>query len=810
MTQSIVISTTEFDAVLDAVSELIKAVEADGLIPGEVLPDGVLRRCGTTDKPKSKNGWYVLHADPVAGAYGNWATGLSKSWSLPGEPLPPATRQRLKQDIERQKAERLKAEAETRATATAAARGYLDGLKPATDSNQYLKQKGVKAAAGLLVDGDVLVVPVLGEDDKPISYQRIDPTGDKRFCPGAPVAGGRFAINWNGGPLLICEGVATGLSLHEATGFTVLCAFSAGNLETVAKMARSQYPERQIILAADNDSKTEARTGKNPGVDEAKAAALAVNGLLAVPESGGDFNDLHQAKGLEGVKTGIDAARPVEMETVSTVDDWPEPMPLTPEEAPSPYPEADLPGVIGAAVAEEAGFVQCPLPLAACSCLAALSTVVGGLVDVRRAERLTGPSALFVLVLADSGERKTTVDNAFTAEIRAWQARQKELFKPALNDWRAADASWNAEKDGIVNAIRDAAKRGKDTGELKTRLADLEARKPERPRVPRLLWDDSTTEALTLGLANRWPVGGILSSEGGAVLGGHSMRAEGLMKTLAVFNGLWDGAPSNIDRKTSECFTIESARLTLGLALQPKVMRQFIDGTRGLARGSGFLARFLVAWPESTQGRRNFKEAPESRPAMERFHRRLAELLDYPLPIDETGVLRPNLLALDANAKKTWIHFHDEVEAELLPGGDMAETRDVASKAADNAARLAAIFHTFEHGPAGMIGRDHMERAGRIVTWHLFEAKRFLGQMATPEAVADAMALEIWLTEYCRREGLAAVPITEIQQKGPNRTRRKAALDGAITELEACERARRIKDGRRVFVRVNPAILKGC
>ena len=168
------------------------------------------------------------------------------------------------------------------------------------------------------------------------------------------------------------------------------------------------------------------------------------------------------------------------------------------------------------------------------------------------------------------------------------------------------------------------------------------------------------------------------------------------MKTLAVFNGLWDGAPANIDRKTSECFTIEAARLTLGLALQPETMRQFIDNTRGLARGSGFLARFLIAWPQSTQGRRMFKEAPESWPALARFHGRLAELLECELPIDETGILRPVMLGLDASAKEIWVEFHNIVESELLPGGDMAEARDVASKAADNAARLAALYHVFE------------------------------------------------------------------------------------------------------------------
>ncbi|MFA7013717.1 MAG: DUF3987 domain-containing protein, partial [Desulfobacterales bacterium] len=587
----------------DPVFEFRAALEAAGLLPGEVLPDGILKRCGTVDRPKSSNGAFKMFADGRGGWFENHADGRGvQFWTASGcESLTAAERAAYRAEVEQLRAERLKAEAETRAAAITAARGFLDGLSPATDGNPYLTRKGVKAVPGLLADGADLICPVMGSDGKPISYQRIVADGGKRFAPGAPVAGGWFAMGPKGCdlPLCIAEGIATALSIHESTGFPCLAAFSAGNLLAVAEMARQRYPARQIILCADNDSGTEARTGKNPGIDAAKAAAVAVAGLLAIPEAG-DWNDCHQAQGVEAIKSGIEAARSVEAETILAVEDWPEPMELTHCEENESYPTEALPGLIGEAVAEVAGFVQCPVPLAACSCLAALSTAAGGLADVRRAERLTGPSALYFLILADSGERKTTADNAFTAEIRAWQARQTELFKPALNDWRAADAAWNAERDGLINAIRDGAKRGKDTGELKKRLADLEARKPERPRVPRLLWDDSTTEALTWGLANRWPVAGILSSEGGAVLGGHSMRAEGIMKTLAVFNGLWDGAPANIDRKTSECFTIEAARLTLGLALQPETMRQFIDNTRGLARGSGFLARFLIAWPQST------------------------------------------------------------------------------------------------------------------------------------------------------------------------------------------------------------------
>ena len=149
----------------------------------------------------------------------------------------------------------------------------------------------------------------------------------------------------------------------------------------------------------------------------------------------------------------------------------------------------------------------------------------------------------------------------------------------------------------------------------------------------------------------------------------------------------------------------------MGLAVQSETVRAFLDSSKGLARGIGWLARFLIAWPESTQGTRLFRDSPQHWPHLEKFHRRLWSLLDSPLSFDEFGKLSPDMLELSPEAKAAWVAFHDEVEEELRPGRDMAETRDVASKAADNAARLAGLFHVFENGPAGYVGADHMGAA---------------------------------------------------------------------------------------------------
>lgn len=130
-----------------------------------------------------------------------------------------------------------------------------------------------------------------------------------------------------------------------------------------------------------------------------------------------------------------------------------------------------------------------------------------------------------------------------------------------------------------------------------------------------------------------------------------------------------------------------------------------------------FLARFLIAWPESTQGFRPFIEAQTNWPALNAFKWRIAEILEQPAPIKD-GTLNPQTLSFTPEAKAAWVKFHDMIESELAMGGELYDVRDVASKSADNAARLAALFHVFE-GAGNSIEINALESASRIAAWHL-------------------------------------------------------------------------------------------
>ena len=784
--------------------------EAGFTPPDDIIDDGKLHRFASNGSRKDDAGWYVFHTDGLpAGSFGCWREGAAINWcGKPGASLSEPERIELR---ERNRLSREQAEAERKQLAEQASKQAGEvwaKAEAALPDHPYLFRKGINPHGTRATSDGRLIVPMRDTAGVLHSLQFIAGDGSKRFLPGGRIKGCYFGIGKPDGLLVVCEGFATGATIHEATGHAVAVAFNAGGLAPVASALREKYPELRIILAADDDWRTDG----NPGVTKARKAAQSVAGWLAVPkfsegrgEKDTDFNDLcrlagNREAGTEAVKACFSsAARP------GPEEGWPEPQPLTAKVEPEPYPMDALPDTIRAAVEEVQSFVKAPLALVASSALAALSLACQAHIDAKRAEKLHGPVSLFLLTIADSGERKSTCDTFFTSAIRQYQEEQAEAMKPAIKKYQAEIAAWEAERDGILSAVKDAGKKGNPIDKLQGKLAQRQQDKPEPPRVPRLILGDETPENLAWGLAKQWPSSGVLSSEAGVVFGSHGMGKDSAMRNLALLNVLWDGGTHSIGRRTSESFEVRGARLTMGLMVQEITLREYFSKSGGLARGTGFLARFLVAWPESTQGQRPFTEAPASWPHLAAFHRRIAAILNQPAPIDEDGALTPAMLSLAPDAKAAWVKYHDAIESELASGGELYDVRDVASKSADNAARLAALFQQFEHGMGGAVGLDSFEQASRITAWHLSESRRFFGELALPAELADAARLDSWLIEHCRQARTHMVGKNHVRQHG--RLRDGSRLDAAIRELAELDRLRLEKDGKRLTIHLNPALV---
>ncbi len=219
---------------------------------------------------------------------------------------------------------------------------------------------------------------------------------------------------------------------------------------------------------------------------------------------------------------------------------WPELSPLASAGSPESYPVDAFPQRIRDAIEEVQSFVKAPMALVGTGAMSALSVALQARVDVERATKLKGPSSVNPRTIADSGERKSTIDGFFTGPIREYEDAQRKELEPDLEKYEADIAAWQAEREGYLAAIRTAAKSGKQGDVRKNKLAleDLEHVKPQPPRIPKLLRGDDTPEKLAWSLAREWPSAGVLSSAAGVIFGAHGMGKDSVMRNLGLLNVL--------------------------------------------------------------------------------------------------------------------------------------------------------------------------------------------------------------------------------------------------------------------------------
>jgi phage/plasmid primase-like uncharacterized protein len=297
------------------IQEALKTeISNHGMTPPENIEPGKMNRF-SDDGGKNKNGWCSLFINPdgsAGAAFGNWKT-IDKKWFY--NPEGKALTGKQQQDFTTQIAQaREKAERERKvkqAQAAKKANELWNNAGPADPSHGYLLKKQIKPL-GLKQSGKALIVPVLDENGKIISLQMILPekdkaNKDKKFLPGGRVKGGSFIMGdiHRDDAFYMGEGYATMATIHKATDKPCIIAFNSGNLKRVAQTFKDRYPEKKIIIAADNDLETEKKTGSNPGRIAGEEAARAIGAQLFICPVNSDFNDLQQAHGIDTVRKAL-------------------------------------------------------------------------------------------------------------------------------------------------------------------------------------------------------------------------------------------------------------------------------------------------------------------------------------------------------------------------------------------------------------------------------------------------------------------------------------------------------------------------
>jgi hypothetical protein len=428
-----------------------------------------------------------------------------------------------------------------------------------------------------------------------------------------------------------------------------------------------------------------------------------------------------------------------------------------------------------AAVDEAEANIQAPRALVFTSALTAISVACQGLIDVCRPSGQLGPTSLMALIIAESGDRKSTSENIFFKSIREIQKEHNSNYNDNCSDWCARTEVWKAKRKILLKKVSVRADNGLSTEEEELCLLVHEKIKPVKPKQFKMLYEDSTSEALFFGLHQNIPTAGLVSSEGGGVLKG------GAFNDLSKQNAIWSGDAVTVDRTSVESFEVVGARLTVSIMTQGAAFKDYMEKRGEASRGSGLWARFLVCKPESNQGFRFIKSTTTSWGYCNNFSIKIKEIILKNLVL-LNGVEADRLVVrFSPEASERWLDVYNAIESEIRPGGRFEGAGDHASKLPDNIARFAALAHYFE-GFDGDISLSTLNASIDICCWY---SDQFFSIFVPPsQESVDADELGGWLRKLWE-DGHRSIRKNDILQYGPSQLRKKCRLDLALNLL--CE-----------------------
>ena len=695
----------------DPISQFREAIYSAGITPPDFIEaDGKLRRFASGDKKNDKNGWYVLHNEGIpAGAFGCWKKDINQTWRANlGRVLTPAESkaiqlrmQAVREQHEAEKAN-LQAEAKTKAL------DLWTKAIPATN-HPYLNAKGIRPYTAKQLHNSLLIP--LYENQEIQSLQIIETDGTKRFLTGGRVAGCYYPIgttdmiwdNPNSKIFCICEGFATGASIHEATGYPVAIAFNAGNLEAVAKVMKAKFAHLQLVICADDDHKTEG----NPGLTKATQTALAVGGLLALPSFGAerkekatDFNDMAQEAGLQAVKEAIDCAK------APNQTEWAEPI-LLPDMPPvQAFDWALMPESLREWIKDIAELMQSPPDFPAVGAIVALSSLIGAKAVIQpkqKADWQIRPNLWGALIGRASSKKSPSLDQVLEPLFRL-EAKESERVKAEYESWlidcQVAELDKQYKEKEAKAKIADSDKEG-----AKDLLKKVEIL-PE-PIRRRYLVNDSTVQKLGEILADSpW---GILCFRDELIGLLKSMELTGQEEARAFYLQGYNGnQPYTFDRIGRGRVHIPRVCLALLGGIQPGKLQEYIQGAvAGGSSDDGLLQRFgLAVYPDTNREFvfiDRFPDLEAKEKALQVFNR-LAEL--------QTDGDNPKVWRFTPQAQELFTEWFVGLNQELQSGELHPALESHFQKYAKLIPALALIFaHIDTPNSGNLVGEKELARA---------------------------------------------------------------------------------------------------
>ncbi|MFF7710727.1 DUF3987 domain-containing protein [Pseudomonas sp. NPDC007930] len=436
-----------------------------------------------------------------------------------------------------------------------------------------------------------------------------------------------------------------------------------------------------------------------------------------------------------------------------------------------PFPGCHFPALSQAhplfnnAISEIHQNLGLPLPLISLTALSAISAALQGVLSVKMPSGGSLPVSLNALITVPSGGGKNRIAKLFKKPFEEFEESQFRSYTEAQRAFESELEVWRLEKKSLLKQIQKSP--GNEA--LKVLLRKHDQARPEAPTVCRMIFEDTTPEALMACMAEGGKNAWLVTSEGGIILSQHAMR------NMPAFNQIWSGDRVTVDRKTGDSFSLRGVKLSILIMSQPGVFESFITKYGALAKESGFFARCLaLAIPQNMLGQLVDDRVLEW-VSLEAFNLKISELLRMNLyGVDCTE------LGMSAEARPFWVSIKNAVIWEQRQGGRFDDFHDLAARTPENIARVAALLHFFERR-SGCISLETLDFACRLCFWHVDQFRQMFSEQSSGEG--DVRALYNWFRTRYEVSPMSAYGKNYVRQRCPGALRKGGRFDAAFDIL---------------------------
>lgn len=533
---------------------------------------------------------------------------------------------------------------------------------------------------------------------------------------------------------------------------------------------------RRVVVLCDNDPSGERHRNDVARDLFGKAAEVRCVELHGLP-SKGDVSDWldagHTVSELLALVEAADSLKgkpPPPGETpvvVSPAPAWDQPIPFGRYDVPE-FPLEAIPERLRALrefCVAGAESLQVPIDSIVLMALAVCGAALATRLEVYVFGDWWEPVNLFVVVVMESGERKSALFRVVCVPLVDFEQEENVRLAPLIEQYRAEIALLSAE---FKNTQTKAAKATKteERESLRRRTRELaEQIRTTKPVLPlQLSADDATPEAIGQLLQEQEGRIALLSPEGDVFDLMAGRYSDGVGR-LGVYLKGHAGDDYRLNRVSRSTEYVRRPAISVGLAVQPDVLRGLMEKP-GL-RGRGLLARFVYSLPASLVGFRELNPASIPVAVSASYANLVRAALQLRPAVDGKGNPCPHVVRVSAEALAEINRFRAWAETELRAGGDLSAMRDWGSKLPGAVCRIAGIFHGLIHAPTGNpatqpIDAETMLCAIAVGEYAVQHAKGAFCEMGANPATAIARRIAAWLmdgelTEFSRRDAFNAV-----------------------------------------------------